>query len=146
MRSPHYCSPSLFQLITVGLSRVKPWPTEICRSTLAPNLGVDSLKLNSEASKHLDIAKSVIDDKTTAVSVAEIYKKSAELNEKRGNLNAALADFEKYIIKDAVPVTKKDIKQIIYDWELVPTLDYLNGRDIYQKTWQYKLTELWRRL
>lgn len=69
----------------------------------------------SEASKHLDIAKSVIDDKTEAISVAEVYKKSAELNEKRGNLNAALADFEKYIIakEDAIKNTQKELEQQI---------------------------------
>lgn len=68
-----------------------------------------------EATKHLDIAKSVIDDKTEAISVAEVYKKSAELNEKRGNLTAALADFDRYIIakEKAIVETQKELAEQI---------------------------------
>ncbi len=49
-----------------------------------------------EAEKFIKISKDVIDKNTAAASVADVYKKSAELNRKKGKLDEALLDLEKY--------------------------------------------------
>ncbi len=49
-----------------------------------------------EAEKFIKISKDVIDKNTDAASVADVYKKSAELNRKKGKLDEALLDLEKY--------------------------------------------------
>lgn len=49
-----------------------------------------------EAEKFIKISKDVIDKNTAAASVADVYKKSAELNRKKGMLDEALLDLEKY--------------------------------------------------
>ncbi len=50
-----------------------------------------------EAQGFIQLAKQAINTNTAAVYVAEVYKKSAEINQKKGAINTALADFEKYI-------------------------------------------------
>lgn len=50
----------------------------------------------AEAEKFIKISKEVIDENTAAASVADVYKKSAEINRKKGQLDEALLDFEKY--------------------------------------------------
>jgi hypothetical protein len=49
-----------------------------------------------EAEKFIKISKDVIDKNTAAASVADVYKKSAEFNRKKGKLDEALLDLEKY--------------------------------------------------
>jgi len=49
-----------------------------------------------EAEKIIKISKDVINKNTAAASVADVYKKSAELNRKNGKLDEAFLDLEKY--------------------------------------------------
>ena len=65
------------------------------------NLEVASLyeeenKLN-EALFFIKKSKEAINPNTPAVYVADVFKKSAEINQKKGSLNTAVKDFEKYI-------------------------------------------------
>lgn len=54
-------------------------------------------------------SKEAIDNNTSAIYVAEVYRKSAEINQKRGALNTAVADFEKYI--EAKETAIEDLKK-----------------------------------
>lgn len=49
-----------------------------------------------EAEKFIRISKDIIDKNTAAASIADVYRKSAELNRKKGKLDEALLDLEKY--------------------------------------------------
>lgn len=51
----------------------------------------------TEAEHFIELSKKAISNNTSAEYVAEVYKKSAEINEKKGAVNAALADLEKYV-------------------------------------------------
>ena len=51
----------------------------------------------AEAEKFIAISKNYVIESYDAAAVADVYKKSAELNQRKGNLSAALDDFEKYI-------------------------------------------------
>lgn len=50
----------------------------------------------ADATTYIAIAKKEIDTTTAAISVAEVYKKSAEINRQQGKLQEAIDDFEKY--------------------------------------------------
>ncbi len=50
-----------------------------------------------EALRFIEISKEAINESTSAAAIAEVYKKSAEINQKKGSVNTALVDFEKYI-------------------------------------------------
>jgi len=77
--------------------RVEP----IAEIAVRENLQVASLyeKENNliEAERFIKISKDAIDANTSAASAAEVYKKSAEINQKSGAIGDALADLEKYI-------------------------------------------------
>ena len=77
--------------------RIEPLPEIAVRE----NLQVASLyeKENNliEAERFIEISKAAIDVNTPATSAADVYKKSAEINQKKGAIDAALVDLEKYI-------------------------------------------------
>ena len=50
-----------------------------------------------EAEKFIKISKEVIDKDTEVANVADVYKKSYEINRKKGLMDAALIDLENYI-------------------------------------------------
>ncbi|HFC00714.1 MAG TPA: hypothetical protein ENJ53_07905, partial [Phaeodactylibacter sp.] len=88
--------------------------------TIQENLQIASLyedkKDFAKAEHFIKISKDVIDKNTAAASVAEVYKKSADINRKRGEIDAALADLEKYTfakeesIRDLEAELKKQIE------------------------------------
>ncbi len=51
-----------------------------------------------EAEKFVAVSKTLINPGTKAAVAAEVYKKSADLNQRRGEVEAALDDLEKYIV------------------------------------------------
>jgi len=61
-----------------------------------------------EAEHFIGLSKKAIDEKTSSEYVAAVYKKSSEINEKKGSFNAALADLEKSI--EAKENTIKELK------------------------------------
>ncbi|MFK7772136.1 MAG: histidine kinase [Saprospiraceae bacterium] len=63
-----------------------------------------------EAEKFIKISKDVIDKNTAAASVADVYKKSAELNRKKGKLDEALLDLEKYTTAKEEAITDLENK------------------------------------
>jgi len=52
----------------------------------------------SEAEKFIENSKDVIRENTPASTVADVYKKSAEINERKGEYEAALKDFRLYTV------------------------------------------------
>lgn len=68
---------------------------------LKENLKIVSLyekdKKFADAEKFIAISKNSINDNSDAAAVADVYKKSAELNLRKGNMTAALTDYDKYI-------------------------------------------------
>ena len=72
---------------------------------------------------------SEIDKNTAAASVAEVYKKSAEINRKKGEIDAALLDLEKYS-------TAREQAILDLEGELKKQIDIVKGQqkiDIVQK-------------
>ncbi|MEM6965768.1 MAG: histidine kinase [Bacteroidota bacterium] len=69
----------------------------------------------SAAEKFIKISKEVIDEKTDAAAVADVYKKSAEINRKKGALDAALLDLEKYAAarEEAISDLENELKKQI---------------------------------
>ncbi|MEO1257346.1 MAG: histidine kinase [Bacteroidota bacterium] len=67
----------------------------------------------AEAKKFIDLSKEIISEKTDAAVAADVYKKSAELNQRNGNLSAALDDFDKYIAakEKAIQNLENDLRQ-----------------------------------
>jgi len=51
----------------------------------------------SEAERFIEISKEIIDKDTKAASVADVYRKSYDINRKVGKMDAALGDLENYI-------------------------------------------------
>ncbi len=83
----------------------------------------------TEAGKFIARSKSLINEETDAAISADVYKKSAELNRKRGNLPAVLADMELYIQK------KEQALQNLQN-ELVEQVEIVKGQkqiDVGQK-------------
>jgi anti-sigma regulatory factor (Ser/Thr protein kinase) len=87
-----------------------------------------------EAEKFVAASKTLIKPGTKAAVAAEVYKKSADLNQRKGQVNAALDDLEKYIaakeqaildeelaLRDQVEIVKGqkqiDIQEREYDLE-----------------------------
>ena len=66
-----------------------------------------------EAKKFIDLSKGIISEATDAAVAADVYKKSAELNQRNGNLAAALDDFGKYIAakEKAIQNLENDLRQ-----------------------------------
>jgi two-component system LytT family sensor kinase len=82
-----------------------------------------------EAEKFINISKAVIDKNTTAASIADVYKQSAELNRKNGKLDEALLDLEKYTTAKEEAIT--DLQN-----ELITQIDVVKGQqqiDLVQK-------------
>ena len=81
------------------------------------NLQVASLyeKENNliEAERFIKISKDAIDKNTSAAAAADVYKKSAEINQKKGAIDAALIDLEKYISakEQAIQDLENELKQ-----------------------------------
>ena len=77
--------------------RVEP----LAEIAVRENLQVASLyeKDNNliEAERFIKISKNAIDPNTSAKDAAAVFKKSAEINQKRGAIDAALVDLDKYI-------------------------------------------------
>ncbi len=74
-----------------------------------------------EAEKFIKISKDVIDENTAAASVADVYKKSAELNRKNGKLDEAFLDLEKYTTAKEEAIT--DLEN-----ELKTQIDVVKGQ------------------
>ena len=93
--------------------RVEP----LAEIAVRENLQVASLyeKENNlvEAERFIKISKDAIDANTSAGSAADVYKKSAEINQKRGAMDAALVDLEKYIEakERAIRELENDLKE-----------------------------------
>ena len=68
-----------------------------------------------EAEKFLIKSKASIDKNTKAASVADVYKKSYEINRKKGAMDAAMADLENYILakEEAISNLQNDLKEQI---------------------------------
>ena len=67
----------------------------------------------TRAAEFINISKRYIDDNTDAAVVAEVFKKSAEINRNKGLLDAALADVEQYskAKEQAIQNLEKELKQ-----------------------------------
>lgn len=74
-----------------------------------------------EAEKFIKISKDVIDKNTAAASVADVYKRSADLNRKNGKLDEAILDLEKYITAKEEAIT--DLEN-----ELKTQIDIVKGQ------------------
>ena len=68
-----------------------------------------------EAEKFIKISKDVIDKNTAAASIADVYKRSADLNRKNGKLDEALLDLEKYTTakEEAITDLENELKEQI---------------------------------
>ncbi|HFA49286.1 MAG TPA: hypothetical protein ENJ95_09740 [Bacteroidetes bacterium] len=68
-----------------------------------------------EAKKYIAAAKNAINEKTGAATVADVYKKSSEINQEKGQVAAALSDLEKYIAakEKAIQNLEADLNQQI---------------------------------
>ncbi len=51
----------------------------------------------AEAERFIARSKALVNERTDAVLAAEVFKKSAELNRRKGNLTAAFSDMERYV-------------------------------------------------
>ncbi len=51
----------------------------------------------AEAERFINRSKSLVNARTDAALAAEVFKKSAEINRRKGNLTAAFADMERYV-------------------------------------------------
>lgn len=74
-----------------------------------------------EAEKFIKISKDVIDKNTAAASVADVYKRSADLNRKNGKLDEAILDLEKYTTAKEEAIT--DLEN-----ELKTQIDIVKGQ------------------
>lgn len=74
-----------------------------------------------EAEKFIKISKDVIDKNTAAASVADVYKRSADLNRKKGKLDEALIDLEIYTTAKEEAIT--DLEN-----ELKTQIDVVKGQ------------------
>ena len=66
-----------------------------------------------EAVKFIKRSKEVIDEKTAVDNIADVYKKSYEINRKNGMMDAALTDLENYINakEQAIQKLQNDLKE-----------------------------------
>ena len=94
----------------------------------------------AEAEKFVNISKDFADETADAAVVADVYKKSAELNQRKGNLAAALDDFDKYI-----KAKEKAIQNLEND--LNEQIEIVKGqKDIDEKKQLFNLQEKEREL
>ena len=99
--------------------------TYVTSNSLPENIFVrENLKIASlyeeennwpEAEKFIAVSKMNINARTDAATAAAVYKKSSEINRNKGNVDAALADLEKYISakEKAIENLENDLTQQI---------------------------------
>ncbi|MEZ4931953.1 MAG: hypothetical protein R2788_07530 [Saprospiraceae bacterium] len=94
----------------------------------------------ADAEKFIAISKNSINDNSDAAAVADIYKKSAELNLRKGNMAAALADYDQYI--SAKEMAIDNLRS-----ELNQQIEIVKGqKELDQKKQQFNLEEKEREL